>query len=58
MNTTLCWKCSYEYPITDAECPNCDAPNANVDPEAAGEGLEELEREQRRYHMSNVGMER
>jgi Zn finger protein HypA/HybF involved in hydrogenase expression len=58
MNTTLCWKCNQEYPITDAECPNCDAPNGNVDPDAAWKALQEFEQEQARHRMSIGGMER
>lgn len=30
-DTTLCWRCSAEYPASSLQCPACCAANANID---------------------------
>lgn len=35
--STLCWHCSREYPISEAKCPHCRSLNANIDPDGAYE---------------------
>jgi len=34
-DTTSCWRCSAEYPVSALQCPACCASNANIDIDSA-----------------------
>ena len=60
MNKTMCWRCNWAYPFEVTKCPNCDAINANFDPEGACEQMDAAEAEQGRIRREYAaeGMER